>query len=197
VVDFFRPNFFVNTPDINPIYLQTSGRAGFLIRMVLAATLSGLWGLYSGFEICEAAPLPGREEYLDSEKYQVRVRDFAAPGNIVAEITALNRIRRQHPALQSHRGLTFYNAFNDQIILYGKRDPLDGSMVLVAVSLDPHIVQEAAIEVPLWEFGLADHAAIATTDLMNGETFMWHGKNQHIRLDPAGAPFRIWRLEVR
>ena len=97
VRDFFRPNFFVNTPDINPPFLQTSGRPGFLIRAALAGTLSGLWGMYSGFEICEAAPLPGREEYLDSEKYQIRVRDFAAPGNIVAEISALNRIRRAHP----------------------------------------------------------------------------------------------------
>ena len=197
VADFFRPNLFVNTPDINPVYLQTSGRAGFLIRAVLAATLSGLWGVYSGFEICEAAPLPGREEYLDSEKYQVRPRDYAAPGNIVAEITALNRIRRHHPALQSHLGLTFYNAFNDQIILYGKRDPFDRSMVLVAVSFDPHIAQEAAFEVPLWEFGLSDQAAISVTDLMRGESFTWYGKNQYIRLDPADAPFRIWRLEVR
>ena len=87
--DFYRPHFFVNTPDINPIFLQSSGRGGFLIRAALAATLSGLWGMYSGFEVCEAAPLPGREEYLDSEKYQIRVRDYAAPGNIVAEITAL------------------------------------------------------------------------------------------------------------
>ena len=110
VRDFFRPNFFVNTPDINPPFLQTSGRPGFLIRAALACTLSGLWGMYSGFELCEAAPLPGREEYLDSEKYQIRVRDFAAPGNIVGEITALNRIRRAHPALQSHLGVTFYPA---------------------------------------------------------------------------------------
>ncbi len=94
VRDFFRPNFFVNTPDINPVFLQTSGRPGFLIRAALATTLSGLWGMYSGFEICEAAPLPGREEYLDSEKYEIRVRNYAAPGNIVNEITALNRIRR-------------------------------------------------------------------------------------------------------
>ena len=101
VREFFRPNFFVNTPDINPPFLQTSGRPGFLIRAALACTLSGLWGMYSGFEICELAPLPGREEYLDSEKYQIRVRDFAAAGNIVEEITALNRIRRSHAALQS------------------------------------------------------------------------------------------------
>ena len=158
VRDFFRPNFFVNTPDINPPFLQTSGRPGFLIRAALACTLSGLWGMYSGFEICEAAPLPGREEYLDSEKYQIRVRDFAAPGNIVAEISALNRIRRAHAALQTHLGVTFYPAFNDQVLLYGKRTPGDRDMILVAVSLDPHGVQETAIEIPLWEWGLPDDA---------------------------------------
>ena len=196
VADFFRPNFFVNTPDINPLFVQTSGRAGFLIRAALAATLSGLWGVYSGFEICEAVPLPGREEYLDSEKYQIRPRDYATPGNIVAEITSLNRIRRQHPALQSHLGLTFYHAFNDQVILYGKRDPIDRSMVLVAVSFDPHIAQEATIEVPLWRFGLADDAAVRVTDLMRGDSFMWYGKHQRIRLDPADLPFLIWRVEV-
>jgi starch synthase (maltosyl-transferring) len=195
--EVFRPNFFVNTPDINPVFLQTSGRAGFLIRAALATTLSGLWGMYSGFEICEAAPLPGREEYLDSEKYEIRPRDYAAPGNIVAEITALNHIRRRHPALQSHLGLKFYNAFNDQVILYGKRDPIDGSMVLVAVSFDPHFAQEAVIEVPLWEFGLPDQAAISVTDLMRGDTFTWYGKTQRIRLDPMDLPFRVWRLEVR
>lgn len=197
VAHFFRPNFFVNTPDINPVFLQTSGRPGFLIRAALAATLSGLWGVYSGFEICEAAPLPEREEYLDSEKYEIRPRDYAAPGNIVAEITALNRIRRQHPALQSHLGLAFYAAYNDQIILYGKRDPYDRSMVLAAVSLDPHMAQEAVIEVPLWEFGLDDRAGISVTDLMRGGTFMWYGKNQRIRLDPSDLPFALWRLEVR
>ena len=197
VVNFFRPNLFVNTPDINPVFLQTSGRAGFLIRAALAATLSGLWGVYSGFELCEAAALPEREEYLDSEKYEIRPRDYTMPGNIIAEITALNRVRRQHPALQSHLGLKFYDASNDQIILYGKRDPLDHSMVLVVVSFDPHISQEAAIEVPLWEFGLPDEAAIAVTDLMNGEHFIWHGKHQYIRLDPVDLPFRIWRLELR
>ncbi len=197
VADFFRPNFFVNTPDINPVFLQTSGRPGFLIRAALAATLSGLWGVYSGFEICEAAALPGRAEYLDSEKYEIKPRDYATPGNIVTEITALNRIRRQHPALQSHLGLKFYTADNDQIILYGKRDPYDGSMVLVAVSLDPHIVQEAAIDVPLWDFGLDDRAGISVTDLMRGDTFMWYGKNQRIRLVPSDLPFALWRLEAR
>jgi starch synthase (maltosyl-transferring) len=194
VRDFFRPNFFVNTPDINPLFLQTSGRPGFLIRAALAGTLSGLWGMYSGFELCEAAALPGREEYADSEKYQIRVRDFAAPGNIVPEITALNRIRRAHPALQTHLGVTFYPAFNEQVLLYGKRTPGGRDMILVAVSLDPHGAQEAAIEVPLWEWDLPDHESLAATDLVRGHRFVWTGKQQRIRLDPADLPFSIWQV---
>ena len=194
VVEFFRPNFFVNTPDINPIPLQTSGRAGFLIRAALAATLSGLWGVYSGFEICEAAPLPGREEYLDSEKYQIRVRDFTAPGNIVGEITALNRIRKAHPALHSHLGVRFYNAFNDQVLYYGKPSPGGEDMILVVINLDPHNVQEATFEVPLWEWHLPDHESVSVESLMTGERFVWTGKIQHLRLDPAALPFAIWRI---
>ncbi|OJW27522.1 MAG: hypothetical protein BGO51_21805 [Rhodospirillales bacterium 69-11] len=192
--DCFRPNFFVNTPDINPVYLQTSGRPGFLIRAALATTLSGLWGMYSGFEICEAAPLPGREEYLDSEKYEIRVRNFEAPGNIVAEITALNRIRRAHPALQTHLGVTFYAADNDQVILYGKQRPGDREIILVAVSLDPHTPQESAIEVPLWQLGLPDDASVTVRDLMTDTRFTWHGKWQRLRLDPARLPFTILQV---
>lgn len=197
VADYFRPHFFVNTPDINPIFLQNSGRPGFLIRAVLAATLSGLWGVYSGFELCEAAALPGREEYLDSEKYEIRPRDFAASGNIVAEITMLNRLRRSHPALQSHLGITFYNAGNDQILVYGKRMPGAADMVLVAVSLDPHHAQETGFEIPLWEWKLPDDGAIEVEDLVAGHRFSWHGKNQHLRLEPSVLPFAIWRLSPR
>jgi starch synthase (maltosyl-transferring) len=193
VVDFFRPHFFVNTPDINPFFLQTSGRPGFLIRAALAATLSGLWGVYSGFELCEAAALPGREEYLDSEKYEIRPRDFGAPGNIVAEIALLNRLRRAHPALQTHRDVAFYNAFNDQVLLYGKRAPGADDMILVAVSLDPHNAQEADFELPLWEWRLPDDGALAVEDLVRGGSAAWRGKHQRLRLDPA-MPFAIWRL---
>ncbi len=197
VADYFRPHFFVNTPDINPYFLQSSGRAGFLIRAVLAATLSGLWGVYSGFELCEAAALPGREEYLDSEKYEIRRRDFAQPGNIVAEISALNRLRRLHPALHSHLGVTFYNAFNDQVMVYGKATPAHEDVILVAVSLDPHGVQEAAFEVPLWQWNLPDDGAVEVEDLMRGRRFAWQGKIQHLRLDPADLPFAIWRIAPR
>jgi starch synthase (maltosyl-transferring) len=194
VKDYFRPHLFVNTPDINPHFLQTSGRPGFLIRAALAATLSGLWGMYSGFEVCEAAALPGREEYLDSEKYEIRVRDYDAPGNIVSEISKLNRIRNSHPALQSHLGLRFYTAHNDQVILYGKPLPARDDMILVAVSLDPFHAQEATIEVPLWEWNLPDIASVTVQDLMRDVTTAWHGKLQHIRLDPTDLPFAIWRI---
>jgi starch synthase (maltosyl-transferring) len=197
VKDYFRPHLFVNTPDINPYFLQTSGRPGFLIRAALAATLSGLWGMYSGFELCEAAALPGREEYLDSEKYEIRVRSRDAPGNIIPEIRKLNRIRKSNPALQTHLGLRFYPAHGDQVILYGKPLPAGGDMILIAVSLDPFHVQEVTIEVPLWEWKLSDGAAVAVTDLMREQKFTWHGKLQRIRLDPAELPFAIWRIAPR
>ncbi|UZK69924.1 alpha-1,4-glucan--maltose-1-phosphate maltosyltransferase [Sphingomonas sp. S1-29] len=191
--EFYRPHFFVNTPDINPLFLQTSGRPGFRIRAVLAATLSGLFGVYSGFELCEAAPVPGKEEYLDSEKYEIRQRDWTAPGNIIADITMLNRLRRAYPALQTHLNTRFYAAHNDRIIYFAKPAPDGADMILVMVSLDPHNPQEADFEVPLWEFGLSDTASIAVEDLAEGHRFDWHGKTQHIRLDPD-QPYRIWRI---
>jgi starch synthase (maltosyl-transferring) len=193
VADFFRPNFFVNTPDINPTFLQHSGRPGFLIRAALAATLSGLWGMLQGFELCEAAPVPGREEYAHSDKYEIRVRPERAPGDIVDEITRLNAIRRANPALQSHRGLALHHAANDQVLWYRKENADRSNVVLVAVSLDPSARQTARVEVPLWEWGLGDHQALIVSDLMRGGTTVWRGKYRTISLDPAELPFGIWR----
>ncbi|AHZ67675.1 alpha-1,4-glucan--maltose-1-phosphate maltosyltransferase [Pseudomonas sp. B14-6] len=190
----YRPNFFVNTPDINPAFLHESGRAGFLIRAALATMGSGLWGMYSGFELCEAAPVPGKEEYLNSEKYEIRPRDFTAPGNIIAEIAQLNRIRRQNPALHTHLGLKVYNAWNDNILYFGKRSADGSNFILVAVSLDPHNVQEANFELPLWEMGLPDDASTQGEDLMSGHRWTWYGKYQFMRIDPAHQPFGIWRI---
>jgi len=191
----YRPNFFVNTPDINPFFLHHSGRAGFLIRAALATMGSGVWGMYSGFELCEAAPIPGKEEYLDSEKYEIRPRDFTQPGNIIAEIARLNLIRRQQPALQSHLGVRFYNAWNDNIVYFGKPSPDGQSIVLVAISLDPHNAQEAHFELPLWELGLDDNAVTRGEDLMNGHRWEWFGKTQWMRIEPWHLPFGIWRLD--
>ncbi|MGO3986029.1 alpha-1,4-glucan--maltose-1-phosphate maltosyltransferase [Pseudomonas sp. SAS7] len=191
----YRPNFFVNTPDINPFFLHTSGRAGFLIRAALATMGSGLWGMCSGFELCESAPLPGKEEYLDSEKYQIRPRDFTQPGNIIAEIAQLNRIRRQNRALQTHLGVAFFNCWNDNILYFAKRTPERDNFILVAISLDPHNAQEAHFELPLWELGLDDDADTQGEDLMNGHRWTWHGKTQWMRIEPWHQPFGIWRIE--
>lgn len=195
--DFFRPHFFVNTPDINPFFLQSSTRAAFLIRAALASTLSGLWGMYSGFELCEGAALPGREEYLDSEKYEIRPRDWTASGNISAEIARLNHIRRENPALHTHLNLRFYTAHNDQVIYYGKRSAQGDNVILVAVSLDPQQPQEAWFEAPLWEFGMPDHGVLDVEELMTGARFAWHGKHQHWRFVPQELPFAIWRIHAR
>jgi len=193
VADFFRPHFFVNTPDINPVFLQTSGRPGFLIRAALAATLSGLWGMYSGFELCEADALPGREEYKDSEKYQIKPRDWNAPGNIVAEIAALNRLRRAEPALQTHLGVTFHNALNNNILYFGKHARDSADRILVAISLNPHGPEDADFEIPLWEWNLPDGGALLAHDVLRGGSFVWHGKMQHMRLTPD-APYAVWRV---
>lgn len=197
VREYFRPHLFVNTPDINPYFLQTSGRPGFLIRAALAATLSGLWGMYSGFELLESDPLPGREEYRDSEKYEIKVRDWNMSGAIIPEISRLNRIRASHPALQSHLGLTFYNAFNDNIIYYGKSAPERDEIVLVAINLNPHHGESAHIEVPLWEWGLPDDATLDVEDMIYEHRFQWHGKIQHIHLDPHVLPYAIWSIRPR
>ena len=201
--EFFRPHFFVNTPDINPYYLQNHGRTGFVIRAALAATLSGLWGVYSGFELCEARGVPNKEEYFDSEKYRIKSWDWDRPGNIVNEITLLNRIRRENRAFHSHLGIRFLNC-SDEGILYFAKAPLQGErfsvesdgIVLVAIGLDPQYSHEANIEVPLWEFGLGDDAEVEVEDLVRGHRFRWHGKIQRIRIDPHELPFSIWRIQA-
>jgi starch synthase (maltosyl-transferring) len=192
--DYSRPNFFANTPDILHAYLQHGGRPAFETRAVLAATLSSAYVIYSGFELCEAAALPGKEEYLDSEKYEIKAWDWDRPGNIRAHIARLNRIRRDNPALHQLHNLRFYNAFNDNILVYGKMTETKDNALLVAVNLDPHHAQSCSFEVPLWEFGLPDHASMNAEELLGGARVRWHGKVQHMHLDPQANPCAIWRL---
>lgn len=193
VRDFFRPNFFVNTPDINPWFLQTSGRPGFLIRAVLATTLSGSWGMYNGFELCVGDAVPGKEEYLNSEKYELRHWDMEAPGNIIEEITRLNRIRRSHPALQSHLGVGFHEVDNEHILFYSRQSAEGDSIVVVAVSLDPTHRQGGTIELPLWEWGFPDTAQLRMHDLFEDRSFTLWGRLHRVELSPE-RPFVIWAL---
>lgn len=190
--DYMRVNFFVNTPDINPIPLQTSGRPGFRTRAILAASLSGNWGLYSGFEYCEGTPMPGKEEYLDSEKYELRHRDPDTPGHIRDDIRLINRIRRAHPQMRDMRNLEFVPAYDDRVLSYGRFDE-DGA-VFFHVLLDPHAPAEFGFEVPLWKFGLPADASVEVQDLIEGNSFTWHGRDHRLALDPHERPYAIWKL---
>ncbi|WP_175172961.1 alpha-1,4-glucan--maltose-1-phosphate maltosyltransferase [Achromobacter pestifer] len=193
--DFFRPHFFVNTPDINPLFLQTSGRPGFLIRAALAAMGSGLWGMYSGFELCESAPVPGKEEYLDSEKYELRPRDWRQPGNIRAEIARLNQIRRANPALQTHRGLTMAGTGNDHVLAFVKSTPGLGNVVLAAISLDPFHPHSTHVDVPFGLFGADLPGQLVAEDLLTDGREEWRNRQQAVTLSPDN-PYRIWRLSL-
>ncbi|NBC32534.1 MAG: DUF3416 domain-containing protein [Alphaproteobacteria bacterium] len=192
--EYMRANFFVNTPDILPFHLQEGGRPAFLIRSALATTLNSLWGMYNGFELCENAGVPGKEEYINSEKYEYKVWDWDRPGNIRDWIKKLNMIRRNNPALQEYDNLKFYSCGNENILLYGKMTKDKSNFVLVAVNLDPYHPQEGPLELPLWEFNLPDWAPAHMEDLMSGVEFTWTGKNQQIWID-NNLPAFFWRVK--
>ena len=192
--DYFRGNLWPNTPDILPFHLQTGGRPAFMIRAVLAATLSSVYGIYSGFELCENAALPGREEYLDSEKYQWKDRDWDAPGNIKEWITRLNRIRAENRALHLYDNLRFYRADNDSILFYGKMTAAKDNMILVVVNLDPHRSQNSYIYVPVSEFGEMNSDSYEVHDLLTDARYTWHSSRNYVELDPLTQPAHIFRV---
>jgi starch synthase (maltosyl-transferring) len=193
--EYFRPNLFVNTPDILPRHLQEGGRAAFRARLALAATLAPAYGIYNGFELCESRAIPGTEEYLHSEKYEYKVWDWDRPGHIKDDIARINRIRRENPALQELINLRFYPAADEQVLFYGKMTVDRGNMVFVAVNLDPFAVRETAIELPLAEMGIAEVETFAAVELFTGEERRWRGALQHLRLDPEVNPATIFRIE--
>jgi starch synthase (maltosyl-transferring) len=192
--EYFRGNLWPNTPDILPIPLQVVGPPAFRIRVVLAATLSSLYGIYSGFELCENAALPGREEYLDSEKYQWKARDWNAPGNIKPLISRLNRIRKENRALHFDDNLRFNQADNDAILFYGKITRARDNIIFVAVNLDPDRMQSGFVYVPIEEFGLADGEAYQMHDLLSDARYLWRGRRNYIELHPDVQPAHIFRL---
>ncbi|MFD9726532.1 maltotransferase domain-containing protein [Streptomyces sp. NPDC059072] len=188
-----RPNFFVNTPDILHEYLQKGGRPAFEVRAVLAATLSPSWGVYAGYELCENEPVrEGSEEYLNSEKYELRPRDWAAAdseGRTIAPlITSLNRLRRRNPALQQLRDIHFHSTDNEQVIAYSKH--AGANSVLVVVNLDPHHTQEATVSLDMPVLGLDWHGSLAVRDELTGETYHW-GRANYVRLEPGRTPAHV------
>ena len=191
---YFRANFFPNTPDILPTFLQTGGRPAFLIRAVLATTLTTVYGIYSGFELCENVPVPGKEEYLNSEKYQFKERDWNAPGNIKDYITKLNKIRNQNRALHEYENLRFHTVENEQIIFYSKATEGLDSIILVLVNLDPYNSQSGFAYVPLESFGINGNDPFQMEDLLTGEEFVWNGRRNFVMLDPHARPAHVFKL---
>ncbi len=192
--EYLRPNFFTNTPDINPPYLQTGGRPAHQIRFVLASTLSSVYGIYNGFELCEATPIPGKEEYLNSEKFEFKVWDWDRPGNIKAFITAVNRIRRDNPALHELENLRFYPADDDNVLFYGKMTLDRSNMVFVAVNLDPFDEHEAVLEFPIAAMGLKETDTFEVEELLTGTRHLWRGSKHRMVLDPEVNPCEIYRV---
>ncbi|WP_329015177.1 alpha-1,4-glucan--maltose-1-phosphate maltosyltransferase [Streptomyces sp. NBC_01601] len=193
---YMRPNFFPNTPDILHAYLQQGGRPAFEVRAILAATLSPAWGIYSGYELCENQPLKaGSEEYGDSEKYQLKPRDWEAAaleGRTIAPlITRLNDIRRQNPALHQLRDIHFHHADQDAVIAYSKRS--GSNTVLVVVNLDPHHTQEATVSLDMPQLGLDWHESVPVRDLLTGESYHW-GRANYVRLEPGRRPAHVFSV---
>jgi starch synthase (maltosyl-transferring) len=190
--EYFRPNLWPNTPDILAPVLQEGGRPAFMTRVLLAATLSPLYGIYSGYELCENKALPGREEYLDSEKYQFKERDWNVPGNIKDWIARINKIRRDNRALQMYTNLRFYHADNDAILFYGKMTPGLDNIILVVVNLDPHRKQNSFVDVPIDKFGQMESDEYHVYDLLSDARYTWRGRQNYVELDPRIQPAHIF-----
>jgi starch synthase (maltosyl-transferring) len=195
VAEYLRGNLFTNTPDILPPILQQGGPPAFKMRLALAATLSSVYGIYSGYELCESAAVPVTEEYLDSEKYEIKVRDWDAPGNIKTYVARLNRIRRENPALQEYRNLRFYEGDDDNILFYGKRSADGANTILVAVNLDPFEPHQAVIRLPLSDLGIGPEERFVAYEVITERRHLWRGAEQAVRLDPRDEPAAIFRIE--
>jgi starch synthase (maltosyl-transferring) len=197
VRDFFRPNLWPNTPDILTEYVQTGGRPAFIARLVLAATLGASYGIYGpAFELQERIPRePGSEEYLDSEKYEVKHWDLDRADSMAPLIASVNRIRREHPALQQDRTLRFHPTDNEQLIAYSKTAGEDA--VLVVVNLDPRWKQSGWLNLSLEALGIDPADPYSVHDMMSGQRFSWDGGHNYVELDPRKLPAHVFRVERR
>jgi starch synthase (maltosyl-transferring) len=194
VREYMRGNLFTNTPDILPPHLQEGGRPAFKIRVALAATLSSVYGIYSGYELCEHLARSDVEEYANNEKYEIRVRDWDAPGNIKDYIARLNAIRRAHPALQLYTNLTFHQADDDAVLFYGKMTPDRADAVLVAVNLDPKGPRETTLHLPLDALGIGPDQPYLVHDLLGEGERPGRGRLHRLRLDPEDEPAFVFAV---
>ena len=195
VAEYFRGNLWPNTPDILHETLQRGGRQAFKLRFVLAATLSSVYGIYSGYELGENVPYaPGSEEYLYSEKYEPKVRDWNAPGNLVGFITRINRLRREHRALQLYRNLTFYRADDPHVMWYGKTTPARDDVVFVAANLDMSGTHACMVDVPIAELGIGPDQPYRMHELLSDVAYEWRGPRGYVELDPRRDPAQIFVL---
>ncbi len=196
VREFFRPSLWPNTPDILPEHLQHGGRPMFLVRLVLAATLGASYGIYGpAFELLDARPLaPGREEYLDSEKYEIKAWDLDRKDSLRDAIARVNRIRRENKALQADDGLRFHPTTDDSILAYSKATPDLSNVVFTVVNLDPHHVRSADVEMPLETLGIEPGRPFQVHDLLSDARFLWHGARNRVELDPRIFPAQVFRL---
>jgi starch synthase (maltosyl-transferring) len=196
VAEYFRGHLWPNTPDILHETLQRGGRPAFKMRLVLAATLSSLYGIYSGYELCENVPRePGSEEYLNSEKYEYKRRAWDAPGNLVEYVTRINRIRREHRALQQYRALRFYPSDDPHILFFGKMTPARDDLVFVAANLDPFATHAGLVDVPIGELGIAPDRPYRMHELIGDRVYEWRGPRGYVELDPAVEPAQIFVLQ--
>ena len=199
--EYFRPNLWPNTPDILTEFLQFGGRAAFMLRGALAATLGASYGVYGpAFELCEHEPRePGSEEYRDSEKYQVRRWDLTRSDSLRDYLTRLNRIQRDNPALHADWSLRFHPVDNDLLLCFSKSPPDggEGDVIVVVANLDPHHIQTGWIDLPLADLGIDPQRPYQAHDLLSGARYLWQGARNFVQLDPAAAPVHILRLRRR
>jgi starch synthase (maltosyl-transferring) len=194
--EYFRPNAWPNTPDILPEALQFGGRPVFMSRLVLAATLSASYGIYGpAYEHLEAAPrTPGAEEYLDSEKYELKAWNLHRPDSLAPFIARVNRIRRDNPALQSNESLRFLHVDNDQLIAYCKSSPGLDNVIVCVVNLDPHHVQTGRLAMDAASMGVDPSAPFQVHDLLTDAHYLWHGERNFVQLDPQRSPAHVFRV---
>jgi starch synthase (maltosyl-transferring) len=196
--DFFRPNFWPNTPDILPEHLQYGGRPAFIARYLLAATLSSNVGIYGpAFELCENRAVPGGEEYQNAEKYELRQWDLADPASLRSIIARINRIRKENPALKTTWNLEFYETDNDNILCYGKADEAGEDALIVGVNLDPFHTQSGWVRIPVERLGLKPREPYLVHDLIGDDKYVWEGERNFIEIDPRVMPGFVFRVRKK